>query len=230
MRRDLLGAVLSGALASVPRAGADTSCPPATAPVENDADLDRRARLIQTGRVVPLAREMPVANAPGARRQVYELKRYADPPPEEAGCFDFIGLIYLRLRRHTHRRALPYLHARREARHVQRLPDQRGDAGRCGEARRRGDGCHRHRPGRGVLLDIAALKGGPLDPGAAITPADLVAAEAQAGRNGGRGRPPVRPQRCRPAQCAAIRHRPARRLSAMAASTQDRRAEQRFRQ
>ena len=50
-----------------------------------------------------------------------------------------------RLRRHPHRRALPYLHAGREAGDVQRLPDQRGDAARGGEAGRRSHGCDRYR-------------------------------------------------------------------------------------
>ena len=36
----------------------------------------------------------PVANTPGVRRQVYELMRYQDEPPEEAGCIDLIGMIY----------------------------------------------------------------------------------------------------------------------------------------
>ncbi len=35
--------------------------------------------------------------------------------------------------------------------------------------------------GRGVLLDVAPHKSGPLDPGSAIAPADLVAAEARQG-------------------------------------------------
>lgn len=144
------------------------------------------ARLIRTGRVVPLAREMPVANAPGARRQVYEMKRYEDPLPEEAGRFDFIGLIY-----HgfvvTHIDALCHIFTPEGKQGMYNgfpisavTPE---GAEKLGVEVMGAVGI----VGRGVLLDIAALKGGSLDPGSAITPADLMAAEAGQGVTVGEG-------------------------------------------
>ncbi|MFZ1426507.1 MAG: cyclase family protein [Geminicoccaceae bacterium] len=208
-RRDLLGAALAGVLAPV-AVRASVEALPDTEPVENDADIDRllptlsnwgrwgpddqlgtlnfitpalrlaAAQLIRTGRVVPLARQMPVANAPGARRQVYELKRYEDPPPEESGCFDFIGLVY-----HgfvvTHIDALCHIFTPEGKQGMYNgfpisavTPD---GAEKLGVEVMGAVGI----VGRGVLLDVAALKGGAPVPGSAITPADLVAAEARQG-------------------------------------------------
>ena len=110
IRREVLGAALTGVLAAAtPRADALAS--PNAWPVENDDDLERvlpalsnwgrwgpddqigtlnlmtaairldASRLIRTGRVVPLAREMSVATTPNARRNVYGMQRYVDPLP-----------------------------------------------------------------------------------------------------------------------------------------------------
>lgn len=215
-RRELLGAALAAAALRSGPARADTAALPEIEPIENDADIDRllpklsnwgrwgdddqlgtlnfitpairlaAARLIRTGRVVPLARELPVANAPGARRQVYEMTRYEDPPPEEAGCVDFIGLVY-----HgfvvTHIDALCHIftpagkHGMYNGFPITAVTPE--GAAKLGVEVMGAAGI----VGRGVLLDVAALSGGALVPGSAIMPADLMAAEKRQGVTVGEG-------------------------------------------
>jgi hypothetical protein len=49
------------------------------------------AALIRSGRVVPLGREFSVTT-PELRNFSYQMRRYTDPPPEESGCFDIVGM------------------------------------------------------------------------------------------------------------------------------------------
>jgi hypothetical protein len=133
------------------------------------------SKLIRTGQVIPLAREMPVAKAEGVRRQTYEMIRYTDAPPEEAGCFDFIGMVYHGFTV-THIDALCHIFTPEGKQGmyngfpISAVTPQGAEKlgievmGAAGIV------------GRGVLLDIAALKGGALAPGSAILPADLDAA------------------------------------------------------
>jgi len=135
------------------------------------------AKLIRSGRIVPLAREMPVANTPGVRRQVYELMRYQDEPPEEAGCIDLIGMIYHGFTI-THIDALCHIFTPAGGQGMYNgFPISAvtpHGAEKLGVEVMGAAGI----VGRGVLLDIAAMKGGALDLGSAIMPADLMAAEA----------------------------------------------------
>ena len=54
----------------------------------------RAVALIKTGQAIPLGREISPVSTRGLRQPRYELHRYEDPPPEEAGCVDYIGMIY----------------------------------------------------------------------------------------------------------------------------------------
>ena len=54
----------------------------------------RAVALIKTGQAIPLGREVSPVNTKGLRNPKYELHRYEDPLPEEAGCIDYIGMIY----------------------------------------------------------------------------------------------------------------------------------------
>lgn len=106
--------------------------------------------------------------------------RYEDPPPEEAGCVDYIGMIY-----HgfvvTHLDALCHLFTPGGKDGMYNgfptsdvTPE---GANSLGIGRMAEHGI----VGRGVLLDIASSRGVPLPPGSAITPADLEAAERSEG-------------------------------------------------
>ena len=204
-RRQFLGAALSGATAMALPAAAPRPVPAAVL-IRNDEDLERllprlsnwgrwgpedqlgtlnyitsamrrsAASLIRSGHVIPLAREMPVAGAEGVRKQSYEMFRYLDAQPEESGCVDAIGMIYHGFTL-THIDALCHLFTPggKEGMYngfpvsavTPRGADKLGVEvmGAIGIV------------GRGVLLDIAALKGRALAPGSVILPADLEAAE-----------------------------------------------------
>jgi kynurenine formamidase len=133
------------------------------------------AALIRSGRVVPLGREFSTTT-PQLREFSYRMVRYEDSPPEEAGCLDIVGMT-------CHGFAVT---------HVDALCHMFTPGGR--------DGMYNGYPvdavttdgalrlgiehvgavgivGRGVLLDVAEVHGGPLPLGAAITPDDLEAAE-----------------------------------------------------
>ena len=140
----------------------------------------RAAALIRTGRTVALAREISPVDTPNLRRPQYEMQRYQDAPPEEAGCIDFVGMIF-------HGYAVTHLDA---LCHIFTPEGKQGmyngfpiddvtptGAKRLGVEQMGARGI----VGRGVLLDVAAVKDSPIPPGYAITPADLEAAE-QAGR------------------------------------------------
>ena len=176
------------------------------APLDNDADLERllpalsnwgrwgpedqlgtlnyitpamrlsAARLIRSGHVIPLAREMPVAGAEGVRKQTYEMNRYVDPQPGESGSMDTIGMNY-------HGFSITHIDA---LCHFFTPEGKQGmyngfsidavtphGAEKLGVEVMGATGI----VGRGVLLDIAALKGRSLEAGTAIFPADLDAAE-----------------------------------------------------
>ena len=212
-RRAVLAATAALAAAAMPRFASAADW---TGPVASDADIDRMLpaisnwgrwgpddqlgtlnfitpemrlaaiRSVRTGRTVSLARERPVADATGIRKLTLP-QPALHRPAARRGRHDRRDRHDLpRLRRHPPRRAMPPLHPRRPRRHVQRLPGLARHRRRSGEARRRGDGRDRHL-GRGVLLDIAALKGGPLPLGSIITRADLEAAEARQGVTVGEG-------------------------------------------
>ena len=137
-------------------------------------------RSVRSGRVVSLARERPVADDFGIRKATYRNMHYTDPQPDEAGTIDEIGMIY-----HgyvvTHLDALCHLYTPegRDGMYngypVSLVTDQ--GAGKLGVEVMGVHGI----VGRGVLLDIAALKGGPLPLGSTISAADLEAAEARQG-------------------------------------------------
>ena len=143
-------------------------------------------RSVRSGRVVSLARERPVADDFGIRKATYRNMHYTDPQPDEAGTIDEIGMIY-----HgyvvTHLDALCHLYTPegRDGMYngypVSLVTDQ--GAGKLGVEVMGVHGI----VGRGVLLDIAALKGGPLPLGSTISAADLEAAEARQGVRVGEG-------------------------------------------
>jgi kynurenine formamidase len=144
------------------------------------------ARLIRSGQMVPLAREMPVARAEGLRKQSYEMFRYLDPQPEESGCVDAIGMIYHGFAV-THIDALCHMFTPEGKQGMYNgfpisAVTPRG-AEKLGVEVMGAVGI----VGRGVLLDIAALQGKALDAGSAILPADLEAAESAQGLRVGEG-------------------------------------------
>lgn len=138
------------------------------------------ARSIRSGRVVSLARERPVADTFGVREATYHNFHYTDPRPGEAGTIDEIGMIY-----HgyvvTHLDALCHLFTPegREGMYNGYPISLVTDAG----AAKLGVEVMGEKGivGRGVLLDVAALKGVPLPLGSIITVADLEAAERRQG-------------------------------------------------
>jgi hypothetical protein len=124
-------------------------------------------RSVESGRVVSLAREWPVADGTGLRRHSYRMFRYTDPQPDEAGCIDEIGMIY-----HgyvvTHLDALCHLFTPegREGMYngfpIELVTEQ--GAEKLGVEVMGATGI----VGRGVLLDVAALNGAPLPLGSVI--------------------------------------------------------------
>ncbi len=133
------------------------------------------AALIRTGRVVPLGRKVS-PSTPNLRNFYYKMHRYQDPPPEESGCIDEIGMTCHGFAI-THVDALCHLFTP-EGKHgmYNGYPiDDVTPAGalRLGIENMGAVGI----VGRGVLLDIAEVRGAPLDPGSTIRPEDLEAAE-----------------------------------------------------
>ena len=213
-RRAVLGAAASAlAAAALPRFANAAEW---TAPVASDADIDAMlpvisnwgrwgpddqlgtlnfitpeqrlaaVRSVRTGRTVSLARERPVADPTGIRNLTYRNMHYTDPQPDEAGTIDEVGMIY-------HGYVVTHLDA------LCHLFTPGGGAGMyngypvslvtdAGAAKLGVEVMGTHGiVGRGVLLDIAALKGGPLPLGSVITRADLEAAEARQGVTVGEG-------------------------------------------
>jgi kynurenine formamidase len=143
-------------------------------------------KLVRHGEVIALAREVPVAKADGVRRQTYEMKRYVDRLPAESGSMDYIGMSMHGFAL-THIDALCHFFTPGAKQGMYNgLPiesvtlhgaeklgvEVMGTAGIVG---------------RGVLLDIAGLKGKTLPLGTAIMPADLEAAEKAHGIMVGEG-------------------------------------------
>lgn len=137
------------------------------------------AALIRSGRVVALGREISTTT-PELRNFSYQMNRYQDPLPEEAGCFDTIGMT-------CHGFAVTHVDA---LCHIFTPEGMQGmyngypvssvtpaGALRLGIEHVANVGI----VGRGVLLDVAGLKGGPLPLGSAIMPEELDAAERRHG-------------------------------------------------
>jgi len=203
-RRDVLGGaavLVAGILAATPAAGERAPL----LQIANDEDMDRAlpylsnwgrwgpddqlgtlnfltsktrlaaAALIRSGRVVPLGREVST-NTPELRNFTYQMRRYTDPPPEEAGCFDIIGMTCHGFA-FTHLDALCHLFTPEGKKGMYNgypienvTPEGTLKLGieHVGAA---------GIVGRGVLLDVAEVHGGPLPLGTTIMPADLDAAE-----------------------------------------------------
>jgi len=133
------------------------------------------AALIRSGRVVPLGREFSVGT-PELRNFAYTMRSYDDPLPEESGCFDIVAMT-------CHGFAVTHVDA---LCHIFTPQGRQGmyngypisnvtDTGtlKLGIEHVGATGI----VGRGVLLDVAEVRGDPLPLGTAITPADLEAAE-----------------------------------------------------
>jgi len=124
--------------------------------------------LVKKGRTVSLAREISVTKTEGVRRGTYEMLR------DEDGSRDFIGMIF-------HGFALTHLDALCHAFAGQgqmyngfSVEEVTADgAAKLGIERMGAKGIS----GRGVLLDVAAVKGTILSPGTPILPEDLEKAE-----------------------------------------------------
>lgn len=151
----------------------------------SDALCLKAAGLIRSGRVVSLARPVTMEQ-PNLRDGSYKLKKYFDAPPEEAGCLDNIQMVYHGFTV-THVDALCHIFTPKGEKgmyngfstdHLTPLGANRLGIETMGE---------KGIAGRGVLLDIARLRGGPLKLGTAITPEDLEAAEAAQGVRVGQG-------------------------------------------
>jgi kynurenine formamidase len=215
-RRDLLEGAAALAAAGVLGAIGPASAEMPPGPIATDEDVDRMlptisnwgrwgpddqlgtlnfitaemrvaaAQSIRTGRSVSLAHERKVDDPAGIRKFSYRNFHYTDPQPDEAGTIDEIGMIY-----HgyvvTHLDALCHLFTPegREGMYNGLPVELVTDAG----AAKLGVevmGVHGI-VGRGVLLDVAALNGGPLPLGSIIRLADLEAAEARQGVTVGTG-------------------------------------------
>jgi kynurenine formamidase len=141
--------------------------------------------LIHSARVVPLGREVSTSTAE-LREFAYKMRRYEDPPPDEAGCFDIIGMTCHGFA-FTHLDALCHVFtpAGRMGMYngypIENVTDQ--GALKLGIENMAATGI----VGRGVLLDVAEVRGDPLPLGSAITPADLDAAERLHGVEIGEG-------------------------------------------
>ena len=253
-RRMLEGAALLAA-AALPATGAADE--PAGA-VATDADIDRilptisnwgrwgpddqlgtlnlitpamrldAARSIDRGRTVSLARERAVTDDTGIRKATYRNYHYLDPQPDEAGTIDEIGMIY-----HgfvvTHLDALCHLFTPegRDGMYNGYPVSLVTDAGaaKLGVEAMGASGI----VGRGVLLDIAALKGAPASARQHHHDRRPRGGGATAGRHRRRGRHPLRPQRPGQPQQLRARHRPAPGLPALAARARRRAAQPRRR-
>ena len=215
-RRHLLGsaAAMSGGrlLASTAQAATDTIALP---PIANDDDLEAALpslsnwgrwgpddqlgtlnyitpetrlaaiALVRTGRVVPLGREFSTAT-PELRNFSYRMVRYQDALPEEAGCYDVVAMTCHGFAV-THVDALCHLFTPEGKQGMYNgypIEDVTpSGALRLGIERVGEVGI----VGRGVLLDVAEVHGGPLPLGSAIMPADLEAAERLHGVQVGEG-------------------------------------------
>jgi kynurenine formamidase len=133
------------------------------------------AQTVRSGRVVALGREFAPDTAQ-LRHFSYRMVRYEDPLPEEAGAIDVVTLMCHGFAV-THVDALCHfftpagkagMYNGHAIENVTPLGSRKLGIERIGEV---------GIVGRGVLLDIAALRGGPLLVGSAIEPQDLELAE-----------------------------------------------------
>ena len=124
--------------------------------------------LVKKGRTVSLAREISVTKTEGIRRGTYEMMR------DEAGSRDYIGMIFHGFAL-THLDALCHAFAGQEKMYNGYAVEEvtADGANKLGIERMGARGIS----GRGVLLDIATVKGVVLDPGTPIFPKDLEKAE-----------------------------------------------------
>jgi kynurenine formamidase len=124
--------------------------------------------LVKKGRTVSLAREISVTKTEGIRRGTYEMMR------EEGGSRDFVGMIFHGFAL-THLDALCHAFASEGKMYngfsVEEVTPE--GANRLGIERMAARGIS----GRGVLLDLPAVKGEILSPGTPIFPQDLEKAE-----------------------------------------------------
>jgi kynurenine formamidase len=128
----------------------------------------KAAALVRTGRAVALAREVSVTRTEGIRRGTYEMMR------DEGGSRDFIGMIFHGFAQ-THLDALCHAFTPEGKMYngFSATDVTPQGANNLGVEKMAAQGI----TGRGVLLDIAALKGAALAPGTPILIADLEAAE-----------------------------------------------------
>ena len=143
------------------------------------------ASLIRSGRVVSLGREFSTTT-PELRNFSYTMRRYEDALPEEAGCFDIVGMT-------CHGFAITHVDA---LCHLFTPEGKQGMYNGYSIDNVTKDGAlklgiehvgAKGIVGRGVLLDVAEVRGGPLPLGTAILPADLDAAERLHGVKVGEG-------------------------------------------
>jgi kynurenine formamidase len=143
------------------------------------------AQSVRSGRAVALGREF-AADTPGMREFSYRMIRYNDALPEEAGSRDVVTIM-------CHGFAITHVDA---LCHIFTPAGEQGmynsypvsdvtpaGAIRLGIEKIGEQGI----VGRGVLLDIAELRGGALPPGSAINPQDLEEAEQRHGVRVGEG-------------------------------------------
>lgn len=124
------------------------------------------AALVRSGRAVSLSRETALND--DIDRGQHEVFRYPG-----GGCGDYIGLVFHGYRV-THLDALCHIFGRGQL--YNGYPESaiaEDGVSRCSIDQLGPEGV----VGRGVLLDIARVKGGPLEPGTPIYPADLEEAE-----------------------------------------------------
>ncbi|HEX8558153.1 MAG TPA: cyclase family protein [Pyrinomonadaceae bacterium] len=136
------------------------------------------AALVRSGRAVSLAREVSVTKTEGIRRGTYEMMR------DEGGSRDFVGMIFHGFAQ-THLDALCHAFTPDGKMYNGFSSDEVTPQGanRLGVERMAARGV----AGRGVLLDVAALKGAALQPGAPVFISDLEAAERRQGVRVGAG-------------------------------------------
>jgi kynurenine formamidase len=130
------------------------------------------AGLVREGVSVSLARPVVLAGHPGIRRAEYEMLK------DESGSRDYLGAIWHGFAQ-THLDAL--CHGFANPREMYNgIPTRFVEPTGC---RRLGIDVAAERGivGRGVLLDVAELKGAPLEPGTAILPQDLEEAARRQG-------------------------------------------------
>jgi kynurenine formamidase len=192
--------IVTTALAATARAAPSLQEQPASAPAEirTDGDVDRllprisnwgrwgpkdqlgtlnlitperraaAARLVRSGRTVSLAREVALSSESGVERAAHEVTL------RPGGCRDYVAMVFHGFSM-THLDALCHVFAD-ESRMYNGLPRS---AVTTSGARALGAEVMAERGicGRGVLLDVAAVRGAAVEPGGAIRPQDLEAAE-----------------------------------------------------